>query len=424
MELLWKLQSLSYCVVFLPFTLICVILLECFGLVAGFLGLIGQYFMTLFTSTIDQNDSNAHDKVLIVIVHGLGGSSKPSSSLLGLKRFLQRKGFPKISLFEYSSFRISLREAAQHLEVHIDEQTKILQTSTVLLVGFSAGGRVSLLCNHKAVRGVVAVVTPIQGSAPARLLTFLWPSILFCPPILKDLREGADFKPSTPRHAAVSAELIFGFDCKVLTREMTSPATCSSTHIKWMSHNFCQIDPRCHRGALLLSGCTPLLPSSGRALTARRPFTRAALRACTVHIPTHTRVSVQALLSSCATSSPQVCRRHRRRRRRHHPLPPAGPSALPPAGYPRPPARQGRPRHFAAAPWPWPSASLAAGRHSDPDVTQKSPDRRPALHPIQTTRPSESPIRVARARAHTRGRSHGQAPSESPAPAPPGGRSS
>ena len=225
------------------------ILLESIGFVFGFATIFFQYCCCIAGSKKIRTHVNSWSRVHVVIVHGLGGSSMPSNSLFGLRVFLQNNGFPNVSLFEYNSFRLSVKDAAQLLEQHIDELMKAQDYTSVFVVGFSAGGRVALLCSNKTVDGIVAVTSPIQGSATARLVTALWPTILSCPPMLKDLRQAAQFSSTTPRHAAVSAEMLLGFGGKVRVCEMSCPTTATTVHLRGVSHNFCQIDPRCHRGA-------------------------------------------------------------------------------------------------------------------------------------------------------------------------------
>lgn len=248
--------SALYALIAIPVILATVILLDSIGIVLGIIISSARYLMLKEESTpyLPRRD------VLVVILHGFGGSSRPSASRLGLVDYLRRSGFPNVVLFDYKSFFVSLQEAADQLDIFINEQKRGCDAEHVLLVGVSAGGRVALLSKHKAVCGIVPVVSPIRGSAPARLVLWLWPKIAFCPPILRDLKDPAECSASPP-HASVCGDLFCGFDGKVRLCEMTNSFTTASTTIHWMVHTFSQIDPLCHQGEALLRHHTCSLPS-------------------------------------------------------------------------------------------------------------------------------------------------------------------
>jgi hypothetical protein len=235
--------SAIYALITIPVISATILFFEIMGIAFGIV-------ITSWRYLIHKQDSTPYPprrNVLVVVLHGLGGSSRPLASRPGLVNFLRRSGFPNVVLFNYKSFVVSLQEAAALLDVFITEQNRSFDAEHVLLVGISAGGRVSLLSKHKAVVGIVPVVSPLRSSAPARLLLWLWPKVLFCPPILRDLKDPADCSESPP-HASVCGDLFCGFDGKVRLCEMTNSFTASSTTIRWMAHSFSQIDPLCHQG--------------------------------------------------------------------------------------------------------------------------------------------------------------------------------
>jgi pimeloyl-ACP methyl ester carboxylesterase len=241
------LTSAIYALFAIPVIFVIIIALEVTGLVLGIIITSLRHLIQLIRKEEESKPCLTSRNVLVVVLHGLGGSSRPLASRLGLVNYLRRFGFPNVVLFNYKSWLISLQEAADQLDIFIDEQNRSFNTEHVLLVGISAGGRISLLSKHKSVRGVVPVVSPIRGSGPAWLLHLLWPKVLFCPPIIRDLKYPADCS-SSPPHASVCGSLLFGFDGKVRLCEMTNSLTTASTTIHWLSHNFSQIDPLCHRG--------------------------------------------------------------------------------------------------------------------------------------------------------------------------------
>jgi pimeloyl-ACP methyl ester carboxylesterase len=241
------LASAIYAAIAVPVIFAIIIALEAIGLVLGILITSVRHLIQLIQKENGSTPSLPNRNVLVVALHGLGGSSRPLASRLGLVNYLRSYGFPNVVLFNYKSFVVSLQEAADQLDAFIDEQKRYFEAEHVLLVGISAGGRIALLSKHKSVCGVVPVLSPIRGSGPARLLQWLWPKVLFCPPIIRDLKYPADCSESPP-HASVCGSLFCGFDGKVCLSEMTNSSTASSTTIHWMAHNFSQIDPLCHQG--------------------------------------------------------------------------------------------------------------------------------------------------------------------------------
>jgi pimeloyl-ACP methyl ester carboxylesterase len=203
---------------------------------------------------------------LVITIHGVFGSKFHHQSLIDAIH----GGDTDVCMNRALAFEWSWTEELDAVVHRLDAFIETHAASTtrhVVLVGHSAGGRIAAMSRNWRVTRVIAVASPLNGSALAWWVNLLTLGLI---PALRSMGEPVQRPPQAAPLAVITCDCEFfsGFDGRVFLSEMVSPEAHIVGHFTHRHSGGQFSDERC---------TAMIIEWIGRPMVLHEPHSRAAV---------------------------------------------------------------------------------------------------------------------------------------------------